>query len=101
MAVQIVINGANANANNFVIVDMPKGAFTIDAKVSGITGSPTWTLLVSNIGDAEANFKEYSTETTGMAITTAIESAKLNYQFVAVKYLSNASTGTYSFYIGT
>jgi hypothetical protein len=100
MPIQIIINAANANANNFVIVDMPATPFTIDAKVSGITGSPTWSLMVSNVGTTEADFKNYSVDTTNMPITTAIESAKLNYAFVAVKFVSNSSTGTYSFYIG-
>jgi len=100
MAVDIVINDANANANKFEIVKCPNGSFTIDAKVSGITGSPTWSLMVSNVGTAEADFKYYSTETTNMAITTAIESERLNFQYIAIKFTSNSSTGTYSFYIG-
>jgi hypothetical protein len=100
MAVKIAIPSANANANNFVIVSTPNNAFTIDAKVSAIIGNPTWTLMVSNVGTTEADFKNYSVETTNMPITTAIESDKLNFEFIAIKYTSNSSTGTYSFYIG-
>lgn len=100
MAVQVLINAANANADKFAYTLTPQGAFTIDCKLGSITGSPTWTLLVSNTGTTEAEFKEYSIETTNMAVTTGIESAKLNFEFIAVKFNSNSSTGTYSFNIG-
>lgn len=99
MAVQKIISEANANVNNFVIIKTPPNAFTIDAKVSLIVGAPTWSLLVSNVGDVEANFKEYSIATNNMAILTAIESDTFNFEFIAIKYTANAATGTYSFFI--
>lgn len=100
MAVQLIISGANANANKFQVVKTPKGSFTIDATTTTLVGSPTWTLMVSNSGTTEADFKEYSAGTTGLAMTDFIESNKLNFEYIAIKFTSNTSTGTYSFYIG-
>lgn len=102
MAIQIIINAANANANNFVIIANPKAPFTIDCTTATLVGSPTWTFFVGNAGTVEADFTPYSAGTTNMPITAAIESARIYFEFIAVKFTrTNTSTGTYSFYIGT
>lgn len=98
---QYPITDADADTDSFTEIITPAGAFTIDAKVSDITtGSPTWTLLVSNTGGDEADYKDYAPETTDMAITDAIQSDKLNFKYIAIKYTSNSSTGLISFVIG-
>ena len=100
MAIQIIVNAANAATDSFTIISAPQNSFSVDAKVSGVVGSPTWSLMVSNVGTTESDFKYYSTDTTAMAITTAIESNVLPFEFIAVKYTSNGSTGLISFYKG-
>lgn len=100
MTVHTPIIEEDAATDIFKKILTPFRQFTIDAKVSGVlTGLPTWTLLVSNFDGSETDFKEYSPETTDMAITTAIESDKLNFKYIAIKYNSNGSTGLISFII--
>lgn len=103
MAATTLISGANANANNFIKFSNPQAAFSIDAEINDIlTGTPTWTLLVSNIGDVESNFKEYSTKTTNMLLSDCVESLDIiPFAFIGVKFNSNTSTGTYSFFLNT
>ena len=96
-----LIKDNNANVNYFKYFNIPSSIFSIDFKISDIvSGSPTYTILVSNVPSGEeSDYKEYNTATTNVAITQAIEFENVPFEFMAVRFNSNGSTGKYSFYI--
>lgn len=100
MAVLQIISNADASLDSFTVVKMVNEPFSIDAKFSTIVGSPTWTLMVSNVGVLEADFKPYRSDTTNMTMITSIQKASFNFEYLAIKYTPNGATGTYSFYMG-
>jgi hypothetical protein len=66
--------------------------------LSVIGGTPQYTVMVSNISDAEADMKALRPETSNVALADIISDAFLAFKYVAIKYTANGATGTLTFY---
>jgi len=65
--------------------------------VSPITGSPTYTVEVSNDGE---NWLHYDTKYTGLAITSAPEVVGISFLYMRISVISNGADGSVSFIMG-
>lgn len=101
MAVTLLASGANAATDDIFMIKNPQSAFSITVDTDGITGSPTMTFYVGNTND-EDELKEYDVSTTDIDVNEVIFSLEiLPFEFIAIGYTSNSSTGTFSIVISS
>ena len=63
--------------------------WNVSPSVTGLSGSPTYTIEVSNDG---TTWFEYATEFTGVDIDDAVEDTQLSFKYMRVNHIAGTST---------
>lgn len=74
--------------------------WSLDPKSDGVSGgTPSYTVLASNISKDEADMKPYRPTSIDVPLAEPVDSESFRFEFFGIKYLANGATGTLDFYI--